>query len=506
MAKADLPREVRHELKAGTLSTTDAVAMAIAVLSPAMAMAYNTTGAALFSGTSTPLAFLLGGIACLSLAFVVIGFTRRMASAGYAYTYSSRTLGPNVGFLTGWLYFFGFFCFVPMTMGGVGGFTRDLIKAELWHGMPNWTWFVIFLIGMGLLLFFVITDVKLTARTQLIVGVITVAIIVILDLIVTAKGGKSGQTLAPFTFSHTEAGGFSGVFYGIIFGVLSYIGFETAAVLGEETRNPRRAIPTSIIVAVLFAIVFYVWTTYVIAIGVGVNEAGSKAWASNPTVLASIARTFSGGAMSVLIDLAAILSAFVVCLACATAAARTMFAMGREGTLPAWLGKTHREYKTPANATVAIAVLATIVAALVGFGWGYGSGPYTVYYLLAAIGGLAVTIVYVVLCAAGMVWFKREARNYNVITHGVVPVIGLVIFALGVYGSIYSGAIPPWPYRIIPYANLFWIVAGIAFLMYLRSTHPERVAQIGSILGEEGARGSGVAGPAHGRHRADGLR
>ena len=190
--------------------------------------------------------------------------------------------------------------------------------------------------------------------------------------------------------------------------------------------------------------------------------------------------------MSVLIDLAAILSAFVVCLACATAAARTMFAMGREGTLPAWLGKTHREYKTPANATVAIAVLATIVAALVGFGWGYGSGPYTVYYLLAAIGGLAVTIVYVVLCAAGMVWFKREARNYNVITHGVVPVIGLVIFALGVYGSIYSGAIPPWPYRIIPYANLFWIVAGIAFLMYLRSTHPERVAQIGSILGEEG--------------------
>src|ERR671930_2363570 len=108
------------QLKGGTLSTIDAVAMAIAVLSPAMAMAYNTTFAASFSGTSTPFAFLLGGVGCLALAVVVIGFTRRMASAGYAYTYTSRTLGANAGFLTGWLYFFGFFCFVPMTMAGVG--------------------------------------------------------------------------------------------------------------------------------------------------------------------------------------------------------------------------------------------------------------------------------------------------------------------------------------------------------------------------------------------------
>ena len=44
--KADLPEQTLHELKGGTLSTWDAVAMAIAVLSPAMAMAYNTSFAA----------------------------------------------------------------------------------------------------------------------------------------------------------------------------------------------------------------------------------------------------------------------------------------------------------------------------------------------------------------------------------------------------------------------------------------------------------------------------
>src|SRR6266508_3146453 len=181
--KADLPRETVDELKGGSLSTIDAVAMAIAVLSPAMAMAYNTTFAASFSGTSTPFAFLLGGIGCLALAVVVIGFTRRMASAGYAYTYTSRALGQSAGFMTGWLYFFGFFCFVPMVMAGVGGFTRDLLQAEVWHSIPSWTWFPIFLIGMALLLFLAINDIKVSARTTLYIGAVTVAIVLIVDFI-----------------------------------------------------------------------------------------------------------------------------------------------------------------------------------------------------------------------------------------------------------------------------------------------------------------------------------
>src|SRR6266513_3736809 len=148
-----IPGAGSGELAHGSLRLWDAIAISVSVIAPGMAMLLNVSGVAIVAGGSTPLAFLLGRIGCLALAFVVIGFTRRMASAGYAYTYASRTLGQNVGFMTGWLYFFGFFCFVPMTMAGVGGFTRDLIKTEWWHGMPDGSWFVIFLIGMALLLF-----------------------------------------------------------------------------------------------------------------------------------------------------------------------------------------------------------------------------------------------------------------------------------------------------------------------------------------------------------------
>ncbi|MGA7173564.1 MAG: APC family permease [Candidatus Dormiibacterota bacterium] len=478
------------ELRKGSLRTIDAVAMAIAVLAPAMAMAYNTSGSAAFSGTSTPLAFLIGGIGCLALGFVVIGFTRRMASAGYAYTYSSRTLGKRVGFLTGWMYFFGFFCFVPMTMSGVGGFTATLIQTQVWHSMPSWFWFPIFLVGMACLVALSYRGIRLSARTLLWVGLVTVTVIVILDVILTIKGGKYGQSLQPFTFGHTLQGGFSGIFYGLIFGVTSFIGFETAAVLGEETRNPRRAIPISVLVAVSFAIIFYVWTTYNIAIGVGVNAAGSAAWAGNPSILATLAKTYVGTPMSIIVDLAAIGSAFVVCLACATAATRTLFAMGREGVMPSWLGRTHPVHRTPHNAILVLAGAATVSAFVSGILWNLG--PYTNYFFYASVGTIAVCLVYVVLCVGGSVYFKRISKRYNVLIHGLIPVVGIAVFGLAVYGSIYSGAVPPAPYTFVPYVNLGWLVVGILFVAYLSKSAPEKVGQIGSILGEEGGEAAAV--------------
>jgi hypothetical protein len=67
-------------------------------------------------------------------------------------------------------------------------------------------------------------------------GFMTVAIIVVVDLITTAKGGSRGQAPGAFTFHHTTAGGFNGVFYGIIFGVTSY---SLAARTGQAVTAAR---------------------------------------------------------------------------------------------------------------------------------------------------------------------------------------------------------------------------------------------------------------------------
>ncbi len=482
---ADVDRSLRaatgqDELAHGSLRIWDAIAISVSVIAPGMAMLLNVSGVAIVAGGSTPLAFLLGGIGCLALAFVVIGFTRRMASAGYAYTYASRSLGKAGGFMAGWLYFAGMICFVPMTMSGVGYLAANLLGLN-----PDW-WILFFFIGMALLLVLSIVRIKVTTRTQLVVGIVTVAVIVIVDLFTTVKGGSHGQALSAFSFGHTVSGGFNGVFYGIILGVTSYIGFETAADFGEETANPRRYIPIAIIAATAFAVIFYLWTTYSMAIGFGVTN-GAK-WGADPVALQTIANMYVAHWVGTLVEIGGMCAAFIVCVACATAGSRTLFAMGREGVLPRQFAHTHPRFKTPVNATLAVAAVATVMALIIGYPLSdsaFGQ-PFSNYYFWATAGTLLIIVVYIMICLGGVVFFARtrDTRRWNPLVHVLIPVIGAVVFAAALYGSVHPT--PPGILKWTPYLAIVWLVIGIGVVLWLRSRRPDAVARIGSILGEEG--------------------
>jgi amino acid transporter len=483
---AEIERELaaatgQDQLHHGSLRLPDAIAISISVLSPGMAMLLNTSAVAAVAGGSTPLAFLLGGIACLALAFVVIGFTRRMASAGYAYTYASRSLGKHIAFVMGWLYFFAMICFVPMTMSGVGYLSANLL------GLSPKLWILFFFIGMALFVLLSIVRIRVTTRTQLIVGIATIVIILIIDAVTTAKGGAHGQALSAFSFHHTVSGGFNGVFYGIIFGVTSYIGFETAADFGEETAKPRRNIPIAVIAAVALAIVLYLWTTYSLAIGFGVKN--GVTWGNDVAALQTIGTTFVGSAVGRLAELGGLASAFIVSVACATAGTRTLYAMGREGVLPKVFGRTHAKYKTPANAAIAVTVVAAVMALLIGYPLSdpaFGQ-PFSNYYFWATVGTLLIIVVYATLCIGGIVFFARTraTRRWNPFSHVLVPVIGVVVFGAALYGSVHPA--PPGILRWTPYVALVWLVLGIVAVLWLRARRPDAVGKIGSILGEEGS-------------------
>ncbi|MDT7699867.1 MAG: hypothetical protein QOJ30_2192 [Pseudonocardiales bacterium] len=475
------PGAVGARLAAGTLKTRDAVAISVSILAPGMAMLLNVPGVAAVAGGSTPLAFLLGGCGCLALAFVVVGFTGRMAGAGYAYTYISRGLGRGWGFLAGWLYAFGVLCFVPMTMAAVAYLACDLL------GLPNGWWSPVFVVGMVALLALAVVRVAVTTRVQLLLGALTVALILVVDVVVTVRGGAHGNTWAPFTFDHTVKGGFSGVFYGIILGITSYIGFETAADFGEETDNPRRAIPVAVLTSVVLAMAFYLWTTYGLSIGFGVDNGAT--FGGDSFALKTVATRFVGPSLGVLVELGALLSAFVVCVGCASAATRTMYAMAREGVLPARLATLHRRFQTPVVATVAVTVLGTVLALLVGYrlaSTDLGASPaISVYYFFATLGTLVVIVVYIGLCVAATTYFRRAEHRANVFLRLLAPVIGTAVFGVALFGSIYPT--PTAPLNLSPYLATLWLLLGIAVLAGLRIRRPDAVASIGTILGEEGA-------------------
>jgi amino acid transporter len=182
------------------------------------------------------------------------------------------------------------------------------------------------------------------------------------------------------------------------------------------------------------------------------------------------------------------LAAFIVCVACATAGSRTLFAMGREGVLPTAFGRTHARFKTPVNATITVVVISTILALLVGYPLSdsaFGQ-PFSNYYFWATTGTLVIIVVYIMLCLGGIVFFynTRDSRSWNPLMHVVVPLIGAIVFGAALYGSIHPT--PPGILKWTPYLAVAWLIVGLLVLAWLRARRPGSVAQIGSILGEEG--------------------
>src|SRR5882757_8579227 len=92
------------ELDAGAVGLTGAIMQNVTHIAPAIAAFFFTQTIVGYAGGHAPLAYLLGFIIVLALGMCLVQLAKKFPSAGGYYTYVSRTLGPRLGFLTGWLY------------------------------------------------------------------------------------------------------------------------------------------------------------------------------------------------------------------------------------------------------------------------------------------------------------------------------------------------------------------------------------------------------------------
>lgn len=103
--------------------------------------------------------------------------------------------------------------------------------------------------------------VRISTRSQLTLALISMLMVGVFFIFVIVKLG-SANSARPFNRS-SAADGWSGTFFGVLYGVLVFVGFETAASLAEETPNPRREVPIAVMATATIATVWYVLATYV---------------------------------------------------------------------------------------------------------------------------------------------------------------------------------------------------------------------------------------------------
>src|SRR5579863_7012130 len=213
------------ELRHGVLGSADAIAQSLALLALTFAVSAAPASAAVSAGAAVPAAYVIAGIGSLCLASVIVRFTRRIAHAGGLYAYTVRGLGPQAGFIGGWMYAIAFAIGISFVLIISADFLSAVLTANT---SIHLGWFPLYLILLALILLIVLT----------VIGVLT---IVVLSLIIVAKGGAHGLTWRPFDLNLAPST--HGLFLAVILAFTGYIGFEAAAVLGEEAAEPRRVIP-----------------------------------------------------------------------------------------------------------------------------------------------------------------------------------------------------------------------------------------------------------------------
>lgn len=465
-----------NTLRKGSLSTIDAIAQSIALLALVMGTALSTSLAASSAGAAAPLAFLVVGLASLCLAYVVIRFTRRRASAGSVYTYIAQGLGPQVGFVGGWMYGGAFVLGISFVLAIASSFLSSLF-ANL---NLNVDWFVIFSGLLVLLFLFAFFDVRISTRIQLVLAGIGVLSILVLAVIILAHGGDSGLSLTPFSPA-ALTGGFSGLFFATVFSFTSFIGFEAAAALGEETARPRVNIPRAILAAVIVGIIYYVFVTYTMSIGYGTTHAST--WAGDPAPLDTLAKRFANTGLATFIDLMVALDAFVAALAGLNLAARILFSMGRDKGIPSVFGRTHPRFKSP---WVGI-LFALVITFILGVTLGRNLGAFGFFAFTATIGSLGVLLAYILVALSWIVFalrtLRQERNAFALVCDILLPLIAIAVCGATIYSTLIP--VPPAPLNLAPYIAGGWLVLGTILVVVLWLTTPAKVGQFGKHLVDE---------------------
>jgi len=439
-----------HELRKDSVGTLEVAALSVAGLAPTMAMALGTSFAAIQAGAAVPLAYLLGMFGSLALAYVVVVFTRRVAASGVAFTWIGAVFGKNVGFVAGWLYAGGWM-FATAVVLALSAVNLNAFFGEVSGTDVNWfIFFVILLvIAAGLTMY----GVQLSLRVQLGLELISMLALFLVMLVVVFKGGAEGNSLAPFNPSYS-ANGWAGIGFGLIYGFSAFAGFEAGAALGLESKDPRRTIPRAILLSVLVSAGFYIFVTYALSIGYGVDHAST--WAGDGTPLDTITKKYVNGGAASIIDLMVAVSAFSAGMGVLALSTRVFFGMGKHGLAPGWVTRTHPTAKTP---YIAILV-AAVVAFIVGAGLGLTAGVGVLIGLLAAANTLAFILIYAAICVAAIVAFGlKTSIPMSLLVKVGVPIIAIVLLGFSLYASVYPP--PPFPYNLAAVLVVAWGLIGV---------------------------------------------
>jgi amino acid transporter len=402
-------------LQANALGTFDTVVMAVAGSAPAYSIASTTAVLVGAVGLASPAALLYCAIPMLGIALAFSYLSRIDVNAGASYSWVGRTLHPFLGFISGWALVISATIFMVAGSLPAGSMTLALFDESLADNTALSTvvgaaWFVIMLLV-------VLGGARLTVRAQLVMSGVELTILALFAVLaVFHTGNARAFDWSWLGFSHFDGvGGFAS---GALVAAFYYWGWDVTSNLSEETRNSRRTTGLAGLIGV--GIVFLLFEAFTIAVNVILSS--KQIEANDANVLGALGEAIWPGWGGKLLVVSVMLSTIATLETTLIQVTRSLFAMGRDRTMPSALGRVHRTWNTP---WVAVTVVGGVALAMLIASNALGSVGDILSDAIQAI-GLQIAVYYGLAGLAVVVAYRRMLLKSpaNFLLGGVWPLFG----------------------------------------------------------------------------------
>ena len=382
-------------------------------------------------------AYVITTLAVLLTAWSYIQMVKVYPTAGSAYTFAQKTVGPKIGFLVGWAALADYLM-LPL----INVLLPRIYLGPVFPSVPDWVWVVAFTAAItGLNIF----GLKLSVRvTALLVGIQFAICAAIVGFAFMATTPES-YTIEPFIPRDIPT-----ALAGAAILVYSFLGFDAITTLSEDAHEPTRNIPKAILYTALAGGGMFVVVTYFVQL----QYPDSSGFVNVDAASQQIALELGGPGFQIAFALTAGFASLASGMAAQISASRLLYVMGRDEILPKrYFGYLSTHSKNPtfnilligAISLFAMFIPLSVAVSLISFG----------ALVAFSFVNLAVIIHYLVL--------KKERGVWAFIRYGLLPALGLVYVAI-LWANLQQMSLIgglAWAASGLIYALILWRVRGI---------------------------------------------
>ena len=379
-------------------------------------------------GASLWLAYLIAAICILPAAYSKSELATAMPSSGGTYVYIERAFGPLFGTISGLGLWIALVLKCAFALVGIGAYVLvvlDMDSAAVTKSVGLGFLFVVFLLN--------IVGAKKAGSFQSYAVLIAVLVLIALFVLGIQNMDQATPFFAKLQDDTVKLAGYKELVFAVAFVYLSYSGVTKVAAIAEEIKNPNKNLPLGMILSLFIITAIYILISFVLTANVSLEELANNYNPIHTLALDLNISSFEINEIHVVgasIAFIAVLTLLSTVNAGVLASSRFPFAMSRDGLLPEFWSQVHKKFLTPIN-TIAITCIAIALVVL-----------FLDVFEIAKLASAFKVMMFVSVNLAVIVLRETAAQWYQ----------------------------PKYKSPLYPWIQIFGIISGIFFLVFLGMT------------------------------------